>query len=779
VLPGGRAPTAAAMAAMFSTSILERQSTTGTHRSSVASSSAPGGDLDNDTMFQDLVTLTRFGAPAPQPEAAHDEVAPEVPEPEPAQPAASRPSLLRSPTPLSRFRTGASRSPASVGPGPGSEPGLRPRSLVFSDKENRVPLVGEGGTGKRLATSWTQLREMDQLKRQLVQEEKLRNQAEAQVSENRKFRKSVAEVQQQLQTQTSRIEELQQQCEELEASRAEEHARAKDRAAALDRAHAALADREREVAALQLDSAKVGELKRRCDELEALRVEEQGRESEQTAALASAHAALEECERKVAALQLDTTRSTELQQRCNELEALRLEEQGRASDQAAALDRALAALEAREREVVALRLDSAEVEMLQRRCDELEALRIEEQGRANDALSSANADLDDRGREVAELQVDLDHALQELQEREAWAQESSKRLERMALYLEDERAKVRLEEAPAPATPALQARSAVLAEMITNLEAGLSRSTGQLWEELERIGERAASNSARMEGMRARREAEVDAAPGDEPAQTRSAATSPLPGSRERLQDVCVQVSHDIPSGCDDENQELLSQNRELALTLQLFKQDCELLSAENKSLHESLAAFEANLDRVTSQNAKLLGHSNHRQKIHYTFKLKEENGRLREELRRAQHKVLQLEGSRRGQDLVDALAPFSAEPRQGRRSAPNLAALATAPAAAPARQAKRRAEGPEAQRPAEEAQRRCRAQERILERVSLDFRHFTALIERAVSDEAPGACGDAAALLARLRSSVANGPRAARAADLHTEGPTTGASAD
>lgn len=339
-------------------------------------------------------------------------------------------------------------------------------------------------------------------------------------------------MQQQLQTQTSRIEELQQQCEELEASRAEEHARAKDRAAALDRAHAALADREREVgfmavvgklscdegswkgwlesdmvssqiglepasrsskadsgkrsssnselcggepgqalgealrsgwalptppvrssskreswpprevAALQLDSAKVGELKRRCDELEALRVEEQGRESEQTAALASAHAALEECERKVAALQLDTTRSTELQQRCNELEALRLEEQGRASDQAAALDRALAALEAREREVVALRLDSAEVEMLQRRCDELEALRIEEQGRANDALSSANADLDDRGREVAELQVDLDHALQELQEREAWAQESSKRLERMALYLEDERAKV-------------------------------------------------------------------------------------------------------------------------------------------------------------------------------------------------------------------------------------------------------------------------------------------------------------------------------------------------
>lgn len=113
-----------------------------------------------------------------------------------------------------------------------------------------------------------------------------------------------------------------------------------------------------------------------------------------------------------------------------------------------------------------------------------------------------------------------------------------------------------------------------------------------------------------------------------------------------------MQVSHDIPSGCDDENQELLSQNRELALTLQLFKQDCELLSAENKSLHESLAAFEANLDRVTSQNAKLLGHSNHRQKIHYTFKLKEENGRLREELRRAQHKVLQLEGSRRGQDI-------------------------------------------------------------------------------------------------------------------------------
>mmetsp|Transcript_117219 Transcript_117219/g.338897 ORF Transcript_117219/g.338897 Transcript_117219/m.338897 type:complete len:390 (+) Transcript_117219:319-1488(+) len=386
--------------------------------------------------------------------------------------------------------------------------------------------------------------------------------------------------------------------------------------------------------------------------------------------------------------------------------------------------------------------------------------------------------------------------------------------------------------------------------MIASLEAGLARSTGELWEELDRLGKRAANNKARMEELRSHRHERCS--------QACSAATSPIPSGergqpegscdastqasdgeswepqreaarksvneelqalragmkkmaeecealRKQVADAkseaadekfftsCVEQALDeqttqqkkaqaelaklkaereaIQEGAapnrDEENQELLAQNRELMLTIQMFKQECETLNAENKTLRESVSAFEENLDRVTSQNAKLLGHSNHRQKIHYTFKLKEENGKLRDELRKTQQKLLQMQGNRRGQDLVAAFAPFSVESRQGRRSVPNLAMAASLGAGAPASSGA--APGVPSACAARQARPSVRgavmAEERILERVSLDFQHFTALIGRAISaggeDEPLGACSDVAALLAQLRGVVSRcGPR-------------------
>merc|ERR1740129_2370138 len=49
---------------------------------------------------------------------------------------------------------------------------------------------------------------------------------------------------------------------------------------------------------------------------------------------------------------------------------------------------------------------------------------------------------------------------------------------------------------------------------------------------------------------------------------------------------------------------------QELALSMRMFKEDCELLELENCSLKESNAIFEASLERISGQHARLMGHN-------------------------------------------------------------------------------------------------------------------------------------------------------------------------
>ncbi|CAE7513280.1 unnamed protein product [Symbiodinium natans] len=109
----------------------------------------------------------------------------------------------------------------------------------------------------------------------------------------------------------------------------------------------------------------------------------------------------------------------------------------------------------------------------------------------------------------------------------------------------------------------------------------------------------------------------------------------------------------DLPEGT-----ELRLQNRELCLSLRQFKQDCEMLEAENLSLKEALACMEEDLHRVSDQHAQLVGHVNHRQKIRYTMKLKEEINRLHGDLKKARQRIVQLEVNKESDSLFEALAP-------------------------------------------------------------------------------------------------------------------------
>eukprot|EP00928_Gymnodinium_smaydae_P094137 TRINITY_DN7864_c0_g2_i3.p1 TRINITY_DN7864_c0_g2~~TRINITY_DN7864_c0_g2_i3.p1 ORF type:complete len:580 (-),score=181.21 TRINITY_DN7864_c0_g2_i3:153-1892(-) len=232
----------------------------------------------------------------------------------------------------------------------------------------------------------------------------------------------------------------------------------------------------------------------------------------------------------------------------------------------------------------------------------------------------------------------------------------------------------------------------------------------------------------------------------------------------------------------DGEPERLRTQNRELGLTTQQLRQDCEALRTENRSLRESLALFEEDLERVSGRHAELLGHSNQKQKIRYTLKLKDEKNELRAELDRARARIAQLEsrGPRRSEGLFDALAhlgygggggsvaesfggprdahspPPPGGPRTpARRSA---AATATTPSArTPRRPAMSSASaGPGMQDPdaddaggvataataslalarAEAAERRGRMQERTLERLHGDFAHLLLLVERALCSD-------------------------------------------
>lgn len=213
----------------------------------------------------------------------------------------------------------------------------------------------------------------------------------------------------------------------------------------------------------------------------------------------------------------------------------------------------------------------------------------------------------------------------------------------------------------------------------------------------------------------------------------------------------------DLPEGS-----ELRLQNRELCLSLRQFKQDCELLESENLSLKEALTCMEEDLHRVSDQHAQLVGHVNHRQKIRYTMKLKEEINRLCSELKKARQRIVQLEVSKESESLFEALASVVGTPLAPRPKRP-------APRASPVMPHRRAAvgsklkgnKGDDSDLRLAEAEQLCMLQQSALDRISMDFQHLKALIERVVmladTERRNGAeGGNFAALLHRLREIIA-----------------------
>ncbi|CAJ1457310.1 unnamed protein product [Effrenium voratum] len=218
------------------------------------------------------------------------------------------------------------------------------------------------------------------------------------------------------------------------------------------------------------------------------------------------------------------------------------------------------------------------------------------------------------------------------------------------------------------------------------------------------------------------------------------------------------QELQELPEGA-----ELRLQNRELCLSLRQFKQDCELLESENLSLKEALGCMEDDLHRVSDQHAQLVGHVNHRQKIRYTMKLKEEINRLCGELKKARQRIVQLEVSKESDSLFDALASVV-----GERPKPRGARLSVRPRRAPGKTTSRVPGTPDGEARLAEAEQLCMLQQSALDRISMDFQHLKALIERAVmladTERRNGIeGGNFAALLHRLREIIAANHRTPR----------------
>merc|ERR1712139_373414 len=197
-----------------------------------------------------------------------------------------------------------------------------------------------------------------------------------------------------------------------------------------------------------------------------------------------------------------------------------------------------------------------------------------------------------------------------------------------------------------------------------------------------------------------------------------------------------LKATHPESAVLANDQEDLRRRNRELLATVEQLTQEGETMGAENRSLRQTLQTFEEDMERVADQNAKLVGHVNHKQKIKYTMKLKEENMRLHDDNKRIRTEYRALEASKRG-SLFEALPSLCKLSKTGlsqkRSSAPGTT------------NGKVQVAG--------------QLQDHALEAVIQDFVHVRALIERAISeDDSPGGHnGDMSSLLERLRRVVAS----------------------
>merc|ERR1719460_1704912 len=76
----------------------------------------------------------------------------------------------------------------------------------------------------------------------------------------------------------------------------------------------------------------------------------------------------------------------------------------------------------------------------------------------------------------------------------------------------------------------------------------------------------------------------------------------------------------------DSAAEEWQRQNTDLSETLTILQEDCEHKQKDIIALEQSLAEYEAELENAKEDSAKMMGHTNHKQKLKYMEKLKDEN---------------------------------------------------------------------------------------------------------------------------------------------------------
>merc|ERR1719353_1703391 len=229
----------------------------------------------------------------------------------------------------------------------------------------------------------------------------------------------------------------------------------------------------------------------------------------------------------------------------------------------------------------------------------------------------------------------------------------------------------------------------------------------------------------------------------------------------------------------DRESEDVLSQNKGLLQTVQLVRQEHEQTAADNETLKRLLEEFEADLENTKHENAELASHNNHKQKVKYHMKIKEDKEALQKEVANLRHKLQQFETGHRGSSLLQALMNFGGgnndplgemsvcgqsvcstrvqEPRT-----PNPKGSATG--VKTPRTQRTPSQGPLSARRGQtnveaEPCRNCALQERASQRTIVDFQHFVALMERAVFiGDAGGDSTDPSSMLEQLRKIVAGG---------------------
>jgi hypothetical protein len=106
-------------------------------------------------------------------------------------------------------------------------------------------------------------------------------------------------------------------------------------------------------------------------------------------------------------------------------------------------------------------------------------------------------------------------------------------------------------------------------------------------------------------------------------------------------------------------------QNEELVLTVRMLMQEKQQLDDENKHISETAAIFEKKYEEIAGQNARMMGHINHKQKIQQTLRLKEEISELRCQLASARKHSFKLESdimNKHFDELIDSCASFNVE---------------------------------------------------------------------------------------------------------------------